>query len=107
MGLLCAGLRHCCLREGFLPSGGFRTILNLSDEAITALRQSLDKPGLLGVVSEGFPELLDRVVEAAVKIHKRVGGPDASQQLFPGHHLTRMLQQDSQNLKWLFLEPDL
>jgi len=42
-----------------------------------------------------------------VEIDKSVGGPKAGAELLAGDHLTRILQQDGQDLKRLLLDLDL
>jgi hypothetical protein len=41
-----------------------------------------------------------------IEIHKSVRGPDSLAEFLAGDHVARVFQQNLEDLKWLFLEPD-
>ena len=106
MGLLCAGFRHCCWREGFLHSGGFRTIFNLSDEAVAVPRLRLYESGLFGRIAQRIAQLPDAVVQTLFKIDEGVGGPNLALKFIAGDEFSGMFQQDLQDVERLVLKPD-
>src|SRR6266446_4195607 len=80
---------------------------DLPNKPIAAPGECLNKSGRFGRVAQSLPKPLNSVVETMVKIDKGVGGPDSLLQFFAGDDLTRLFQQDLQNLKRLFLELEL
>src|SRR5215469_149256 len=58
-------------------------------------------------VAKCLANSIDRFIQSAIKIDKRVPGPDPGLQLLPGHQLPWALQQCSQHLKRLVLQLDL
>jgi hypothetical protein len=75
-------------------------------ESIPSLRQCLDKPGIIGVVTQSFPHTVDCFVEATVEIDDDIGGPKPLLEFFPRHDFARALDQRHQGLKRLLLQLD-
>jgi hypothetical protein len=55
----------------------FRIPVECGDETVAAFGDGLNIPWSAGLVSQRFPQFLDGVIEALIKIDKRVGGPNA------------------------------
>jgi hypothetical protein len=81
--------------------------LDSYDKPIAAARQRLNKAGFRGVVSQGFTNLEDGLVQSLVEVHKSVVGPNPAPEIFPRNHLTRLLEQQAEYLKGLSLKFDL
>jgi len=79
----------------------------LRDESVAATRQGFDKTGGLRSVAEGFPQPFDCVINAVVKIDEGIGRPYPLPNLFAGHYLPWLFQQNLQDLERLLLQPDL
>jgi hypothetical protein len=79
---------------------GLNRSFQLTDEPIPPPRQRLDKARSLGQVAQHFANLVNGCIQVVVNINKRVR-PETLLQFLPGHHLTRALQQDAQDLKGL------
>jgi hypothetical protein len=74
---------------------------------VPTTRQSLDISRRFSRVPQSFTQPLDGIVDAVVEVNKRVGGPYPPLKFLTRGNFTELLQQDLQNLKWLFLQPDL
>ncbi len=70
-------------------------------EAIAAPRQGLDISRLVCGIPQGIPQAPDGSVDAVIEFDDGGVGPEAGADLVAQHHLTRMLQQDQQQLQWL------
>ena len=81
-------------------------VLNRSNKAVASLGKSLDKTRFLGVIIQGFAQSLDCIVQALVKIHESVRGPDSLLQFSAANYVTRPLKQGQENLKGLNLQFD-
>src|SRR5262249_2650935 len=81
--------------------------LDGSDETVPTARQSFDKAGIRSRIVQSVTDLVDRSVQAVIKIDKSVSRPDLLSQLLPGHDLSWVLQELSQNLKRLLLKSNL
>src|SRR5580704_19796818 len=77
-----------------------------SDETIATPGQGFDKKRTVGGIAQSIAKPLDRGVEAVVKVDKGVRGPKSGPKLLAGDDLTRIFEQDGQDLKWLVLELD-
>ncbi len=61
---------------------------------------------VIGGISQRLPQLIDRRVEAVVKVDEGIGRPILIAQLFACDYFARSLQQNSEYVEWLFLELD-
>jgi hypothetical protein len=86
--------------SGLRPRYLFGT-LNRGDEAISQAGNSFYVARLTGGIVEDASQLLDGCVEAVLKIHERIGGPEALLELFAGDNLTGVLDEQAKNLKGL------
>src|ERR1035438_5012277 len=68
--------------------------------------QGFNETRVLGIIPQGFAQLLDTAVEAVIEVNEGVCGPKLSPQLLPGDRLSGALQKNSQDLKGLFLQLD-
>ena len=75
-----------------------------SDKPITPALQSFNKNRILGRIRESFPQPPNCCVQTVVEINKGVLRPESATELLAGHNLSRALQKDGQDLKWLRLE---
>jgi hypothetical protein len=78
--------------------GSIRLTLDRRNEAVTTAMKSFNKTGIFRLISESLAQLFDCAVQAVIEVNKRVGRPKPSLQFFPGHHLSRVLQQHDQHL---------
>jgi hypothetical protein len=76
------------------------------NESIPPLRQSLDEPGIVGVVIQGFAQAVDRFVEPTVEIDDDIGGPKPLLEFFARQDLAWPLDQRHQGLIGLLLQFD-
>lgn len=83
-----------------------RRSVDWADKAISSPVQGLDKPGVVGIISQRLTQLLYRGVQAQVEIDERVLRPKALPQFFPSDDLIGAFQQHDQNLKRLVRELD-
>src|SRR4029077_12568862 len=74
------------------------------DEAIAATRQGFNEPRTLSQVAQRLAQFVDRRVQTVVEVDKRVGRPDAGTKLVPGYYFARVMEQDVENAKRLFLQ---
>jgi hypothetical protein len=81
-------------------------VLHFCDEPITPPRQSLNEFRLLRRVIQRLAQPIDGVVEPVIKIHERIIRPQLIPKLFSGDYFARTFDQQSQDLKWLVLQPD-
>ena len=95
------GDRRPVYRDGRVDDGAVDWI----DEAIPATRQGLDEPRGVGRISERFPQLVDRRVDAVIEVHDRPG-PELLLQLLARDELARLFQEHCQHLQGLLLESD-
>ena len=77
------------------------------DETIATAGQGLDEARAIGGVAQCVAKALDGGVETVVEIDKGVGGPESGAELLACDELTRILQQDRQDLEGLILKLDL
>src|SRR5256885_3715224 len=75
---------------------GRRAGLDAANEAITAARQRFDQPRFLSGFTERLTQFLDGCVQAMVKIHERIIGPELLAQLFAGDQISWMLQKNGE-----------
>ena len=87
--------------------GRFRIdCLDRCDEAVTPFGQGFDKTRVLGVVAQGFAELIHGDSQAVVEINGRVRAPKPLLQSLAGNYLAWLLQQGRQQLEGLALQAD-
>src|SRR5215831_16520545 len=77
------------------------------DKTVAPLGERFDEAWDLSRVSEGLPQPVDGLIQAAVEINKSVCAPKPPLQLLPGHHLPGPFQQERQDLKGLIPKLDL
>src|SRR4051812_3045335 len=77
------------------------------DEPVAAARERFDEPRRRRRVAERFPNPRDRVVQAVVEVHERIGGPDFRSQLLARHQLAGVSEQRGKDLQRLPLKPVL
>src|ERR1700678_3821269 len=81
-------------------------VLDRTDKSVAASRKGFDEPRLVGFVTKCPPQLLDCGIQTMLKIHKRILGPQPLAKRVTGHQLARMLEQNRENPKGLFLQFD-
>src|SRR6266702_2465916 len=75
--------------------------------AETYSRQGLDIVGRFRGVAKRLPQSLDCIVNTVIEVYEGVGRPNILPQFLAGDDFARALQENLQNLEWLFLQPDL
>jgi hypothetical protein len=85
--------------EWFLP-------FDRGNELVTATANRSHEAGPVGVVVEGLTEFVDGSVQAVVKVHEGVGGPESVTELVPLDHLARTFQKNLKNVKRAVLKLD-
>lgn len=76
-------------------------------ESVTATCDGFDIPRVFGRIGKCLAETCDGCIKSPVEIDHGSVGPDAANQIFPGDNFTGTLQKAGQNLKGLFLKPDV
>ncbi len=74
-------------------------------EPVAAAGQCLDEPGIHGRILQALPEPLDGGIDAVVEIDEAIR-PQTAADLFPGHHLARVLGQQRKKAEELLGKPD-
>ena len=82
-----------------------RNLLIRKDKTIAPLRQSLNKFWVVSRIFKGGTDLLNRCIQAEIKIYEGIGGPYPLLQLLAGHQSSRVIQEQSEDLERLFLKP--
>jgi hypothetical protein len=80
--------------------------MHRSQESVAVARDGFDIPGIFCRIAQSRTQLGHRLVQAAVKIHKRVRRPKPLAQFVSSHNFAGMIQQQAQNLEGLLLELD-
>jgi hypothetical protein len=80
---------------------------NGENETITATMQGFNETWSLDRIAQRSPELCNRDVDGMVKIAEAFLRPDPVPQFLPRDYFAWVLQESSENLKWLLLEFDL
>ena len=78
-----------------------------TDKTVAASREGLDEPRFVSLLTESPPQLLDCRVQAVLKVHKSILGPQPLAQLFTGNKLAGMFEQYREDSKGLFLQFNL
>jgi hypothetical protein len=84
----------------------FAKFFYLRNEAVATTRQGLNEAGAFRRVAEGFAKAGDGAVQAMIEIDEGVGRPNPLPQLFLGHYLAGVFDEDCENLERLFLQLD-
>ena len=66
------------------------------NETIAAFGQGLDETGSVGRIAKRFPKLVDGLVQAVVKVNKRICGPKFIAKFLAGDDLAGALDEESQ-----------
>jgi hypothetical protein len=77
-----------------------------TDKSVAAPRKGLDETRFVSFVTECTPQLLDCCVQAMLKVHKSILGPEPPAKFFAGHQLAGMFEQHGEDAKGLSLEFD-
>lgn len=80
---------------------------DLRQEAIAAPSHCFYKTWVLSGLPERLANLIDGFVEPLIEIDKSVSGPQPFLQVFARYDLAPVFKQHRQDLKGLFLKPDL
>ena len=102
-----ADLKHTATDRRLLEFRWFTSPKHRCDEPVSLARYGCDEARVIGGVAQRLPDLLDGGVESLIEFHKGIGGPELALQFLTGDQLARPSQQNSQDLKGLFLEFDL
>src|SRR4051794_9270324 len=74
------------------------------DEAVSLAGYRLDVARTGSGIAQRFANLVNRRVQAVIKVHEGVGRPELLLQLFASHDLSGALEQQREDLKGLALE---
>ena len=77
------------------------------NESIPTPGHSLDKARVVGCVAERLTQLPHGGVQPVVEINESARRPEALAHDFPRNDFARVVEQQGQQLKWLFLKPQL
>src|SRR6267154_1391775 len=86
--------------------GSFCYLLNLRHEAVARARHSFHIAGVFGGVAQRDAQTIGGSIQSAVKIDKRVAGPEALLQRLPADRFARPFEESDQNLKGFALQLD-
>src|ERR1700752_3929257 len=96
--------------HGMRKSGEFRAAsrsgidnLDLGQEAVAATSNSFHKAGTLDGVAEGLTDFADCFVEAVVKVHESIRGPELFLEFLTSYDFAGVLKQQDQDLEGLLL----
>jgi len=89
-------------RRGFCRGDG----VDGGKEAVSAAGQSFDEARARCGIAQRLANFVHCGIHAVIEINESIGGPDFFAQIVAGDNLTGVLQQGSEHLKRLFLEPD-
>ena len=70
--------------------GGVYAAYFRNEETISPFWNCLNVPGIISVIVQRLPKLANRHAEAAVKIDKRILGPQALSKSLPADNLSRV-----------------
>jgi len=76
------------------------------NQPVAATWKGLNVLRLVGIIFQGFAQLVDGSVEPVVKVHKGVIRPKPAPEFLPRHYIAWVLQQHRQDFTRLFLQPD-
>ena len=99
-------------RPGFWGGGFYWLLIRQADrfhgcdEPIAAPRESFDKAGVAGTVSQGFADAVERGVDAVIGINKGIVRPQATGNFLASDQVPRALEEHKQDLKWLRIQLD-
>jgi hypothetical protein len=62
-------------------------------EPVSSLRNCLNVSGIVGVIVQRLPQLANRHPQAAVKINKRIAGPEAASKFLATDDFSRVFEQ--------------
>jgi hypothetical protein len=94
------GERGCVRFQEFRIFARFRGVMSCihtadvtDKESISALRDGLNIAGIIGVIVQRIPQLTHRHPQAAVKINKRIAGPEAASKFFTTDYFSGIFQE--------------
>jgi hypothetical protein len=90
-----------------LQGGRFVPRFDGADEAIAALRESLDKTHIASRIAQSLSQFVDRRIEAVVEINKDFIWPELGTQILATDQFSRSFQEQGQDLKRLTGETNL
>jgi hypothetical protein len=93
-------LRHSC---GGLLRGRRRPVY-WSDESIPDAGQRFYVDRAPGRIAQSLPQFDNCFIQATVEIDVDIGGPESRSKLLAGHDVTRAIEENQQQFKWLVLE---
>jgi len=73
---------------------------------VSALQNGLNKDGVLGKISQGCTQALQRRVETSIRFDVSVSGPESLELFFARHHFAGALQKNREQAKRQILQPD-
>ena len=76
--------------------GSISKVFHGAYKAIAALGKGLDEPQILGRIAQGLAQAPDGVIQAVVKVDKRIRRPDFLLQLFSRDDLSGLCQESLQ-----------
>jgi len=79
---------------------------NWRNKAVTPLGQCFNEARILGVVAQGFAQLVYRDAQTVIEINGRIGVPKPLLEGFAGQNLAGLLKQGCKQLERLPLKPD-
>jgi hypothetical protein len=77
-----------------------------NEEPISSLWNCLNVSGIISVIVQRLPQLANRHAEAAVKIDKRILGPQAVSKFLPADYLSGVFQERDEEPIRLLLQLD-
>jgi len=84
----------------------FGRAIHWRNKFVAPPRYGFDESRLFGGIAEGFSQPVHRRIEAMLEIDKGVARPEPAMQLLPTDQVSRLFQQNGQDLKRLALQPD-
>jgi hypothetical protein len=81
-------------------------VADWSYKPVAATGQCFHKARIFRRVPQGLPNLINRCSKRVIKVYSRVLAPEPELKFFPGDDLTRMFQENGENLEGLALNFD-
>lgn len=78
--------------------------VHISDESVTPPRQRLNVMRRIGLIPQRLPQLLNCGIQTVIEVDKRIRCPEPLPQLFARYQLSRLLQQNFEDLDRLPLK---
>src|SRR5215472_3049937 len=78
-----------------------RDPFNLRNKPVATTRKSFDITRLTRRIAQGLAKLIHRGIQTVVEVYEGIRWPQSTSQFLPSHQLSRLLEQNAQDLEGL------